>query len=66
MFNLLTAFSGIFVIGSSATSNDNIRLHVYPSVEEAKVLKASNPKEFARKMKARQEVYNIGKSWEEL
>ena len=66
MFNLLTAFFGLFMIGSSSTSNDSIRLHIYPTVEEAKALKASNPKEFARKMKARQEVYNIGKSWEEL
>lgn len=66
MYNLLTAFFGLFMIGSSATSNESIRLHIYPTVEEAKALKASDPKEFARKMKARQEAYNIGKSWEEL
>ena len=65
MFTALTVLSSIFLMNQ--TSNKKIDFPpIWPSAEEALTLKNNNPKEFARKMKARQEVYNIGVPWEKL
>ena len=64
MLELLAALSCISILNQISVKNVSLRL--YPSVEDAKALKESDLEEFERKMKARQEVYNIGVSWENL
>ena len=65
MFTALTVLSSIFLMNQTSNKKTDYP-PIWPSAEEALTLKKNNPKEFARKMKARQEVYNIGVPWEKL
>ena len=66
---LATILSGLSLM-NQASNNKKSSTSGYapewPPVKEAMELKKNNPKEFARKMKERQEVYNIGVPWEKL
>ena len=68
MFAALTTFASIFLMtqASNKKSSTSNYAPAWPPVEEAMELKKNNRKEFARKMKERQEVYNIGVPWEKL
>ena len=50
MFCLTTFISSLFLINSNNSDIKNVRLNLYPSVEELKNLKEKDLKEFNRKM----------------